>query len=125
MMLEHWTNRPNCQAQRVTCPEDIRTPQWDMAENEELLFNQNLCARVQDLRKARFNSAEEMARLLGVPPDRYRKYENRSPMPPYLLPLFAALVGVDLQELLTGRPFRPPMKNTLPSSAAVNGKKRA
>jgi hypothetical protein len=72
-------------------------------ENAEDAFNAKLCARVRDLRRRRYSSAGEMAALLRVSTDRYRKYEARSPLPPYLMPRFAALVGVDLHQLLTGR----------------------
>lgn len=44
-----------------------------------------------------------MATALGVPPERYRKYEYRSPLPHYLLEQFAVIVGRDLEYILTGR----------------------
>jgi hypothetical protein len=75
-----------------------------MAEtNEELLFINSLCARTQELRKRKFPAAEQMAILLGVPPARYAKYETRSPLPHYLIPRFAALVGESIEFVLTGR----------------------
>lgn len=76
--------------------------------NEELLYNEAFCARVKALRTEKYGSAEQMAILLGIPPDRYRKYENRSPMPPYLVERFAALVDADVQYVLTGRPYKAP-----------------
>lgn len=89
-------------------------------ENEELLFNNAFCARVKELRERKYSSAEQMAILLGIPPDRYRKYENRSPMPPYLVERFSALVDADVQFVLTGRPFKGPLQ----ASARLN-KRRA
>lgn len=44
-----------------------------------------------------------MATALGVPAERYRKYEYRSPLPHYLLERFALIVGRDVEYLLTGR----------------------
>lgn len=44
-----------------------------------------------------------MADLLGVPVERYRKYETRSPMPAYLMDRFVALTGTDLDYLILGK----------------------
>jgi transcriptional regulator with XRE-family HTH domain len=71
--------------------------------NDELLFNNALCARVQTLRKERGWTAEQMATALGIPPDRYRKYETRSPLPAYLMERFATITDCELDYLLTGR----------------------
>lgn len=71
--------------------------------NEEALFNEALCARTHELRNERGWTAAQMATALGVPPDRYRKYEYRSPMPAYLMERFALIVGCDLDYLLTGK----------------------
>ena len=49
-------------------------------------------------------SAAQMAALLSIPPDRYRKYESRSPLPPYLIGKFCQIVGCDLEHLLLGKP---------------------
>lgn len=78
-----------------------------MVENRELQFNEALCARVHRLRNERGVTAEEMAKMLDVPAERYRKYEYRSPLPHYLLERFALIVGRDLEYLLTGAVTRP------------------
>ena len=70
---------------------------------DEELFNNSYCARVRSLRIERGWSAEQMATALGIPPDRYRKYETRSPMPAYLIERFALIVGADIQYVLTGK----------------------
>jgi hypothetical protein len=44
-----------------------------------------------------------MATALGIPPERYRKYEYRSPLPHYLLERFALIVGRDVEYVLTGK----------------------
>lgn len=71
--------------------------------NEEALFNEAFTSRTQELRKERGWTAEQMATALGVPPDRYRKYEYRSPLPAYLMERFALIVGCDLDYFLTGK----------------------
>ena len=75
--------------------------------NEEAMFNEALCARTHELRNERGWTAQQMATALGVPPDRYRKYEYRSPMPAYLMERFALIVGCDLDYLLLGKSNKP------------------
>jgi len=72
-------------------------------DNRELAFNQAFCARVAELRRGRGWTAEQMATALGVPPDRYRKYETRSPLPAYLVEQFALIVDRDISYVLTGK----------------------
>jgi hypothetical protein len=88
MSQDHWTVRPYSRR---------------MAENRELEFNEKLCARVHRLRNERGWTADQMATALGIPADRYRKYEYRSPMPHYLLEQFATIVGRDIEYLLLGK----------------------
>lgn len=71
--------------------------------NEEAMFNEALCARVHRLRNERGWTSEQMATALGIPAERYRKYEYRSPMPSYLMERFALIVGCDIPYLLTGK----------------------
>lgn len=71
--------------------------------NDELLFNNAYCERVRSARIARGWTAEQMATALGIPPDRYRKYETRSPLPLYLVERFSLVGDVDLLYLVTGR----------------------
>jgi len=66
-------------------------------------FNAELCARVKALRVGRGWTATEMATALDVPPDRYRKYENRSPLPLYLVERLALIVGQDIEFVVTGK----------------------
>jgi hypothetical protein len=73
------------------------------ATAEEDRFNRALCDRVKALRLRRGISAEQAADLLGIKPDRYRKYENRSPLPAYLIERFAFIVNSDPLYVLTGR----------------------
>lgn len=75
-------------------------------ENEQMLFENALCERVRNLRDDRGWTAEQMATALGIPPDRYRKYENRSPLPQYLIPLFAQTVDRSIEYVLTGKERR-------------------
>ena len=90
-----------------------------MTLSDEALFNEALCARTHALRKERGWTAAQMATALAVPSDRYRKYEYRSPLPPYLMERFALIVGCDLEYLITGR-ASPKRK-----ARETQGKKRA
>lgn len=65
-------------------------------------FVAELCARVARLRTERGWTQQEMAAALGIPFERYKKYENRSAMPPYLIPRFALQVNRDIGYILTG-----------------------
>lgn len=90
-----------------TVSKDIRTA-WhhsaEMAANsEEAQFNEALIARVHRLRNERGWTAEQMATALGVPAERYRKYEYRSLLPHYLIERFALIVGRDVEYILTGK----------------------
>lgn len=71
--------------------------------SEEALFNEALVARVHRLRNERGWTAQQMATALGVPPDRYRKYEYRTPLPHYLIERFALIVGRDIEYILLGK----------------------
>lgn len=71
--------------------------------HSESMFNESLCARTHELRNERGYTSAQMATALGLPADRYRKYEYRSPLPAYLWERFALIVGCDLDYLLTGK----------------------
>lgn len=85
-----------------------------MAEtsNEEQLFNNALCARVRKWREEMNWTAAQMATALGVPAERYRKYEYRSPLPPYLMERFCLITDSTLEELITGKQRRRPAPPT-------------
>lgn len=74
-----------------------------MAEqNEETAFDLAFRERVKALRIKRGWSAEKMATVLGVPAERYRKYEYRTNLPHYLIGRFAAATGESVEFVLTG-----------------------
>lgn len=66
-------------------------------------FDALYIARVKALRQLRGMTAGQMSTLLGVPAERYRKYESRTPMPHALMEQFALITGVSVEFLLTGR----------------------
>lgn len=66
-------------------------------------FDALYIARVKALRQLRGMTAGQMSSLLGVPAERYRKYESRTPMPHVLMEQFALITGVSVEFLLTGR----------------------
>lgn len=83
-------------------------------ENEQFLFENALCERVKALREAKGWTAEQMGLALGIPPERYRKYENRSPLPQYLIPRFAQIVDRSIEFILTGKE-----KKTIPVASKI------
>lgn len=74
-----------------------------LSKGGEEAFNAALCERVRELRKGRGLTSEQMATALGIPKDRYRKYEYRSPLPLYLVERFALITGASLAFLITGK----------------------
>lgn len=89
----------------------FRRPYWHdagmvQAWGNQEAFNRSFIARVKQLREERGWTSERMARALGVPAERYRKYESRTPLPHYLIEPFAILVDRDILYVLTGSPSR-------------------
>lgn len=70
---------------------------------DEARFNDELCARVARLRAEREWTQDQMATALGVPKERYKKYETRSPMPTYLIPRFAQIMDCSIEYVMTGK----------------------
>lgn len=70
---------------------------------DEARFNDELCARVARLRAEREWTQEQMATALGVPKERYKKYETRSPLPVYLIPRFAQIMDCSIEYVMTGK----------------------
>ncbi len=89
-----------------------------MSESEEFIFNNAYCERVKRFREETQMSAADMAELLGIPADRYRKYETRSPLPAYLIARFCKIVGCDLEHLVIGKP-RERMKPAIVARKSV------
>jgi transcriptional regulator with XRE-family HTH domain len=77
-----------------------------VGEDRQEAFNAELAARVKALRAARDWTQAEMAAHLGVPLERYKKYETRSPLPHFLIEAFAIAVGRDAAFVLTGKTRR-------------------
>ncbi|GGJ39741.1 hypothetical protein GCM10011393_07480 [Sphingopyxis bauzanensis] len=86
---------------------DSFSPRWHNRSMstwlDEAQFNDELCARVQRLRIEREWTQQQMAAAIGLPHERYKKYETRSPMPAYLLPRFAQMVDRSVTYLVTGK----------------------
>lgn len=75
-------------------------------------FRKAFVGRVRQIRESLGKEPEEMAELMGVSLDRWRKYESRTPLPHYLVPRFCRTFGVDVWYLFTGEhaskaPARP------------------
>ena len=65
----------------------------------------DISARLKAERIASGRSQGSFATELGLTESRYAKYENRSPVPIWLLPRICALLGLEPWELLTGNPW--------------------
>jgi len=74
-------------------------------------FNQNLCERLKRARSDAGYTQEQFAQMLGISVERYRKYENRSPIPVYLIPTVCENLGLDCWFVLTGQ-GKPPATKT-------------
>jgi transcriptional regulator with XRE-family HTH domain len=75
-----------------------------MSQSEQYLFDREYCQRVKLFRKETGLTSAQMAEILRIPAERYRKYESRSPLPPYLVATFCMVIGCDLEHLLLGKP---------------------
>jgi DNA-binding XRE family transcriptional regulator len=75
-----------------------------MSFDSEAAHIEAYCRRVKDLRAGKGWTQKQMAAALGIPLDRYKKYEDRSPMPTYLLERFALIVDRTVGYVVTGNP---------------------
>lgn len=75
-------------------------------DDSEAAYNAALCARVKHCRLQKNWTAEQMARALGVPAERYRKYEARSVLPLYLVERLALICDKSIEFIVTGRETR-------------------
>ncbi len=90
-----------------------------MASESEREFNRQYCLRIKQARGEGGFTQETMAKALGIPKERYAKYENRSPMPAYLLERFSLITRADIAWLITGR--RPVMPLATMTAVAPDG----
>lgn len=78
-------------------------PSWAMAETKaRSLYRKELAKRMKRLREASGRSQSEMARVLGVTWEAYKKQEQRGALPTDKLETFAALVNAPVAYVLTG-----------------------
>lgn len=66
-------------------------------------FEEMFIARTKALRMHTGMTAQEMATALGIPFERYKKYETRTPLPHALVERFALVVRVPIDFVMTGR----------------------
>lgn len=59
--------------------------------------------RTRRLRGEKGWTQAQMALALGIPEERYRKYETRTPLPHDLLERFALITGKSIHYIVTGR----------------------
>ena len=82
----------------VTLISDVRS--FGMSEKA---YRTGLSDRMRTARLSRGATQEQIGDWLGIGREAYRKHENRGSLPPYLFEQFAALTGLDILYLLTGR----------------------
>ena len=73
------------------------------ASDEEVEFNAHLRQRIKQAREDAELTQAEVARILSISLNRYKQYENRSPMPLYLAVRFCEVLDVPMWWLCTGR----------------------
>ncbi len=78
-------------------------------DDSELEFNIEFVRRVKGTRKATGWTQASMAEALGIPFERYKKYEQRSPLPHYLIAKFCELTLSDIRYLMTGNHSAAPL----------------
>ena len=69
----------------------------------EKAYRQGLADRMRTARIHRGVTQEQIGEWLGIGREAYRKHESRGSLPPHLFEQFAALTGLDVLYLLTGR----------------------
>lgn len=65
------------------------------------IFNGAFCARTKELRIARGWTQMQMAEALGIEKAAYSKYENRSPLPHWLIPRFCLFCDTTPDQMFT------------------------
>jgi transcriptional regulator with XRE-family HTH domain len=95
---------------KANLPNDFHLGRWHKMSMRDVMtpkeFEELFIARTKALRELNGKTSAEMAMALGIPPERYRKYESRSPMPHDLIEKFALIVGQPLAFVMTGRRVR-------------------
>lgn len=76
-------------------------------ERNQAEFEKAFKERIKSWREEKGWTADQMATVLGVPAERYRKYETRSMMPAYLFETFCLVCDANLDNLLLGTQRRP------------------
>ncbi len=67
-------------------------------------FVEDFCRRVKAAREmAGFDDRDAFAKKMGIVPDTYSRYEQRTPLPHRYIPKFLELTGADAQILFTGK----------------------
>ena len=84
-----------------------------MAQGSVRNFKTQFCDRTKTLRERRGLTQAQVAHALGIEIDRYKKYEQRSPMPHEFVTRFCIVVGAQLDEL-----YEPPRWLISPGSPA-------
>ena len=74
-----------------------------MINQTERTYNEALRKRLRAARETAGLTQDQMSTALSVDIHRYRKYELRSPLPPFLFEKVSIITGADINYLLTGK----------------------
>ncbi len=66
-------------------------------------YNRLFVARTRQAREYAGMTRAEVATMLGIKAPTYHKYENRTPLPHYLIERFCVLVRCNVEWLVTGQ----------------------
>ena len=66
-------------------------------------YNKEFVVRTRQARKHAGMTSVEVARMLGIKEPAYQKYENRTPLPHYLIERFCILVRCNVEWLVSGK----------------------
>jgi DNA-binding XRE family transcriptional regulator len=79
-----------------------RAPEMGPALPDAAAFNRALQARLRRLRERASLTQTDVAEALGMPSRSYQHFEARSPLPAYLIPAFAEIVGCSIEDVFHG-----------------------
>lgn len=81
--------------------------QWGMKSPDELAYVRKFCARTKELRERAGLEKHEVAEVLGIIEDTYKKYEYRRPLPHRYISKFCVACRAEAGELFAvDRPLK-------------------
>lgn len=78
-----------------------------MGKDARSAWEDAFTSRTREFRDRAGFQQKQMAALLGVPAENYRKYEGRTCLPHYLIPRFCLACKIDYEDLFNTKVERP------------------